>query len=108
MGLVVCFPSWEVAVELEGQVGVFHEPIKEQTGQTSLWRGGLAIFFQSVCAAFGISFGSTNGLGLPGVPWVPSGEGGSFGQIPLLASVHEHVSLHSISAPACVFFFPPR
>lgn len=84
---------------------------KGQAGQTILWRSGLLfIFFQSVCAAFGICFGDTNRLGFPGLPWVPSGEGGSFGQIPLLASTCEHVTLNSISAPlfVCVYVcFPP-
>ena len=81
---------------------------KGQAGQTILWRSGLVfIFFQSVCAAFGICFGDTNRLGFPGLPWVPSGEGGSFGQIPLLASTCEHVTLNSISALlfVCMFVF---
>lgn len=50
------------------------------------------------------SLEGTDGLGLPGAPWVPSEEDGSFGQFPLLVYVQEHSFLHSISAPAYVFF----
>ena len=78
---------------------------KGQARQTILWRSGLVIFFQSVCAAFVISLGDTNRLGFPGLPWVPSGEGGSFGQIPLLAFTCEHVTLNSISAALFVCLY---
>lgn len=90
-------------MELEGQVGLFPELIKARQAKPVSkvdWSFSSRVYVLHLV----FSLEGTDGLGLPGAPWVPSEEDGSFGQFPLLVYVQEHSFLHSISAPAYVFF----
>ena len=94
---------------VEKRAGRPKHPVEKQT-EVIFWLHFWKKSFPSrVCAACGTCFGDTNRLGFPGLPWVPSGEGGSFSQISLLASTYEHMTLNSISDPLFVwmFCFPP-
>lgn len=96
IGLVLCFPSWEVACGAGGAGWLVTRQAKPVFGEAGWLFSSRIWAFAASC----VPFGNTSRLGLPTAPWVPRRMVAPQAGFLHLASAQELACLHNIFAPS--------